>query len=180
MCHANDILVAIPRPDWPALRDLYRRDWPLHFVGFQTIDALISWTKLHPAIGHLQVYALNGDWSDGTFVVAVSEYIIDVSIGIKIHTVNFCLVPLSPANQHAKPFHWSPDQSCRPDELEPWPMRQHVPVSTPRCRGQFENIASANQLCIRNSTTIVLYPARKSRCSGSDVRWTPYPVKRIA
>lgn len=70
----NNQLVEVNRGDWTALRDLYRRDWPEHFLGFLTVDTFIRWTEQRPDIKHLSIYSLNGDWSDGTFVCVVSIY----------------------------------------------------------------------------------------------------------
>lgn len=41
-------------------------------LGFYTMDNFVRWIAIEPNIEHLRVYALNGDWSDGTFVVVVS------------------------------------------------------------------------------------------------------------
>lgn len=67
-----DKLVEIPVADWPALRDLYKEDWPRNHVGYYTLDNFIRWVNLDPNIKHLKVLSLNGDWSDGTFVIIVS------------------------------------------------------------------------------------------------------------
>lgn len=64
-----DKLVEIPVADWPALRDLYKEDWPRNHVGYYTLDNFIRWVNLDPNIKHLKVLSLNGDWSDGTFVI---------------------------------------------------------------------------------------------------------------
>lgn len=66
-------LVPLPRSDWPALRNLYRRDWPKHLLGYQLVDGFIRWIALEPGIVDLEIFSLNGDWmGDGTFVAAVS------------------------------------------------------------------------------------------------------------
>lgn len=68
-----DRLVKVPRADWPTLRDLYRHEWPKHFQGYQNVNAFIRWTRQRPDITDLNLYSLNGDWSDGTFVIVVSK-----------------------------------------------------------------------------------------------------------
>lgn len=72
MTAITDRLVEIPRADWPTLRDLYRHEWPRHFLVVQTIDTFIRWTEQQPTIDDLHIFSLNGDWSDGTCLAVVS------------------------------------------------------------------------------------------------------------
>lgn len=69
-------LVKLDRADWPSLRELYIRNWPVHFIGYLTVDTFIRWTKKQPDIQDVCIYSLNGDWSDGTFICTVSKYTI--------------------------------------------------------------------------------------------------------
>lgn len=71
----NNQLVKVNHADWPALRDLYRSDWPEHFLGFSTVDTFIRWTEQQPDIKNLAIYSLNGNWADGTFVCVVNIYL---------------------------------------------------------------------------------------------------------
>lgn len=66
----SDRLVAIPKAEWPQLRDSYRPDWPQHFTGYQTIDTFIRLTDQRPG-WEMEIFSLNGDWSDGLFVAKV-------------------------------------------------------------------------------------------------------------
>lgn len=68
---SSDKLTEIPTSDWPALRDLYLVNWPTNFLGYQTVDNYIQWVKQRPTIKNLNIYSLNDDWLDGTFVVMV-------------------------------------------------------------------------------------------------------------
>lgn len=67
-----DKLVEILFDDLPKLRDLYLPDWPKNMMGYSTIDNYINWLQLDSNIKHLHIYSLNGDWSDGTYVIVVS------------------------------------------------------------------------------------------------------------
>lgn len=60
----------------PLLRDLFLSDWPKHVIGYYTIDNFIRWFKQDPSYGDAEIYCLDGDWSDGTFVVLVKALII--------------------------------------------------------------------------------------------------------
>lgn len=70
-----DQLVRIPQSEWTQLRDLYRRDWPSHMIGYYTVDTFVRWTaESTTPIENLEIYALNGDWNDdGTFLCVVSS-----------------------------------------------------------------------------------------------------------
>lgn len=69
-------LVEIERKDWPKLRDLYQADGIRSYIAFTTIQNYICWFEQDPHIKHVKFYCLNGDFSDGTFVVTVSFFLI--------------------------------------------------------------------------------------------------------
>lgn len=60
---------------WPELRDKYLVDWPKNMLGYYTMDNYLRWVTIDPDIANLCVYALDNDWSDGTFVVIVSIFV---------------------------------------------------------------------------------------------------------
>ncbi|XP_063701906.1 uncharacterized protein LOC134831981 [Culicoides brevitarsis] len=62
-------LVEIPPSEWPALRDSFLPNWPSEHVGYYLVDNYVKWVEKDPNIKNLKFYSLNGDWSDGTFVV---------------------------------------------------------------------------------------------------------------
>lgn len=64
-------LVKIPVGSLPALRALYEKDWPNNLVGYHTVDNYIRWYEKLPDIKNLECFSLNGDWSDGTFLIIV-------------------------------------------------------------------------------------------------------------
>lgn len=69
-------LVKISCCHWPALRDMYLHNWPQNMVGFYTVDNYIKWVERKPSLtenGNFQFFSLNGNWQDGTFIVAVSS-----------------------------------------------------------------------------------------------------------
>ena len=69
----EDRLVEIPRSDWEEWRDLYKRDWPRHEIGFNVVQNYIDWSKHDRKIKDLVLYSLNGSWREnGTFVIIVS------------------------------------------------------------------------------------------------------------
>jgi hypothetical protein len=79
-----DQLTEIPHASLPDLRDLYKKDWPTNHVGYYTVDNYIRWLAVEPAIKNLNIYALNADWSDGTFLIVVSKFIFFSSKSPKI------------------------------------------------------------------------------------------------
>lgn len=68
----EDRLVEIPHSDLPALRDLFLPDWPKHIIGHDLVNNYIRWFAKDPTFNEATFYSLNGDWSDGTFIVIVS------------------------------------------------------------------------------------------------------------
>lgn len=65
----RDQKVEIAPKDWPELRDLYDFKSDL---AISTLDNYIRWMEKETTIENLSIYCLNGDWSDGTFVVVVT------------------------------------------------------------------------------------------------------------
>lgn len=71
----GDRLIEVPRADLQRLRDLYLPDWPLHIAGYSVVETCVRWIRQHGAeraSRWFEIYSLNGDWSDGTFVCVVS------------------------------------------------------------------------------------------------------------
>ncbi|XP_055918700.1 uncharacterized protein LOC129950806 [Eupeodes corollae] len=62
-------LVEIPFEDWPKLRDLYvKRN--LESNSFYLFQNIINWLNKDPSLEKsVKLYSLNGDWSDGTFIL---------------------------------------------------------------------------------------------------------------
>ncbi|XP_063702947.1 uncharacterized protein LOC134832746 [Culicoides brevitarsis] len=62
---ANQIFIE----DWPVLRDLFTRDWPKYCLPYHLIQNFLDWHKIDPEHVNtdIQLFCLNGDWSDGTF-----------------------------------------------------------------------------------------------------------------
>lgn len=70
-----DKLVEIPMSALPALKSLFRQDWPRHLIGYFIIDNYQRWFQQTPNIPNLKIYSLNGDWaSDGVFLAVVSKF----------------------------------------------------------------------------------------------------------
>lgn len=67
-----DILVEIPSEDWCKLRDLYSVDDPKTYLAHCTVDNYIRYLEREPNGKDWHIYSLNGDWSDGTYILIVS------------------------------------------------------------------------------------------------------------
>lgn len=70
----TDRLVEIDRIDLSNLKNLYTPDGAKSYVAYTTIDNYIRWFEQDPNVKHIKFYCLNGDITDGTFVVTVSIY----------------------------------------------------------------------------------------------------------
>lgn len=70
-----DRLVEIPVEDLSTLRNLYKSseiDSRTH-IAYESIDVYMRWLEQDPnASTYIKFYCLNGDFSDGTFIVIVS------------------------------------------------------------------------------------------------------------
>lgn len=74
-------LVQIDCKDWDALKEIYLPETPETVLGLSTISNYVRWIKQESSIKNLAFYSLNGDWSDGTFVVLVrSSFIVSYNI----------------------------------------------------------------------------------------------------
>lgn len=78
VCHSftsemgqQDCLVEIDRKDWPILKQLYL-NVPKSFYAYISIDTYIRWTESDPNLDGVNIFCLNGNFSDGTFVAIVS------------------------------------------------------------------------------------------------------------
>jgi hypothetical protein len=78
-----DELIEISKDSLAELRDLYKKNWPLNNIGFYTIDNYIRWFQKESSIENLKILSLNGDWSDGTYVIVVKIKFILININEK-------------------------------------------------------------------------------------------------
>lgn len=68
----TDYLVEIAQKDWKNLKNLYIPDDSKCYIAYTTIDNYIRWFEQDPNVKHIKIFSLNGDFSDGTFVVTVN------------------------------------------------------------------------------------------------------------
>lgn len=68
----TDYLVEIAQKDWKNLKNLYIPDDSKSYIAYTTIDNYIRWFEQDPNVKHIKIFSLNGDFSDGTFVVTVN------------------------------------------------------------------------------------------------------------
>ncbi|XP_031629456.1 uncharacterized protein LOC116344820 isoform X2 [Contarinia nasturtii] len=63
------IILKIESKNWEELRELYLPETPETILGLGIISNYLRWIQRDASIANLTFYSLNGDWSDGTFVV---------------------------------------------------------------------------------------------------------------
>lgn len=84
----SDKLVEIFRNDLPALKAIFKSNGAKNYIGCVTIQNYIRSFKQNPKVDDVRIYCLNGDFSDGTFVVTVNREIgvifCDFSIGFNL------------------------------------------------------------------------------------------------
>lgn len=70
----KNFLLEIPVADWPALKDMYVDNWPENYSTYFAIDNGMNLKQRDPVNykNEIQLFSLNGDWSDGTFILLVS------------------------------------------------------------------------------------------------------------
>lgn len=71
----DDRLVEIEPGCWTKLRCLYDSK---NYLTLSTLDNYIRWNQNELAIEDVKIYSLNGDWSDGTFVIVVCFLVLTV------------------------------------------------------------------------------------------------------
>ncbi|CAD7087510.1 unnamed protein product [Hermetia illucens] len=64
-----DKLVEIPLQGLIDLREIYKREWPKEDIGFYVLTNFINWLEKKLFVENFHAYSLNGDYSDGTFVI---------------------------------------------------------------------------------------------------------------
>lgn len=69
----TDHLVEIEPKDLYNLKNLYHPDGTKSYIAYLTIDNYIRWFEQDPHLKNVKVFCLNGDYTDGTFVLTVSE-----------------------------------------------------------------------------------------------------------
>lgn len=69
----TDRLVEISRENLPTLKSLYISNGKKNYVSFMAIDNYIRWFEQDPSLKHVKIYSLNGDFSDGTFIITVNK-----------------------------------------------------------------------------------------------------------
>lgn len=69
----SDQLIEISRKDWPKLSALYESEGSRGYIGYFTVNNYIRWFEQDPNVKYVNFYCLNGDFSDGAFVVTVSN-----------------------------------------------------------------------------------------------------------
>lgn len=80
---AEDHLVEIPMTVLPELRDLFLKEWPNHIIGYDLVNNYIRWYEQDPNYADAKFYSLNGDWTDGTFIILVSTFCVELWPPIK-------------------------------------------------------------------------------------------------
>ena len=68
----TDLLVEIKRKDWHTLRNLYSQNTDEHYIAYATIENCMRVVDQDPNVKHINLFCLNGDFNDGTFVMIVS------------------------------------------------------------------------------------------------------------
>jgi len=63
-------LISLSWSQLPALRDLYKQDWPLHCSTFSTIDLFIERIEKHPEWKEIVSFVALDDAPDATFLMS--------------------------------------------------------------------------------------------------------------
>lgn len=83
MAAVSDHLVEIPSKDLPTLKNMYKsKDGERTQIAYEAIDVLMRILEQDPSANtFIKFYCLNGDISDGTFIVMVSNKLKHFHIG---------------------------------------------------------------------------------------------------
>lgn len=69
-------LVEIEPKDLPNLLNLYTPDGKKNYITYTAIENYNRWFNQDPNLEHVKVFSLNGDYSDGTFIITVNIWTI--------------------------------------------------------------------------------------------------------
>lgn len=69
---AEDSLIKVDKTKLPKLRNLYAKHDEKTFLSYMVINNYIRWFEKDPSLKYVEFFCLNGDISDGTYVVTVS------------------------------------------------------------------------------------------------------------
>lgn len=69
-----DNLVEIAKKDLQTLKELYTLNEKKYGISYTTIDTYIRWFEKDPNLKHVRFVCLNGEFSDGTFVMMVNIF----------------------------------------------------------------------------------------------------------
>lgn len=75
MSTMTDTLIEINRNDLPTLQKLFRSHESKNDISYMTLGNYIGFFEQDPSVKHVNVYCLNGDFSDGTFVITVNMHL---------------------------------------------------------------------------------------------------------
>lgn len=68
----TNYLAEINRRDLSILKNLYKSNGTKSYISYMTLDNYMRWFDQDPDVNHIKVFCLNGEYSDGTFVLTVS------------------------------------------------------------------------------------------------------------
>lgn len=69
----KDRLVEVSPKDWPNLCELYQSSGSQKYIAYCTLEYYVRRLDKDPSVKYVKLYCLNGDFSDGTFAVTVSD-----------------------------------------------------------------------------------------------------------
>lgn len=79
-------LVEINQKDLKNLQNLYETNLT-SYIGYLTIENYIRWFENDPDLNDVKFYSLNGNFSDGTFVVIVRGQLLKIITNSDIHSI---------------------------------------------------------------------------------------------
>lgn len=77
-------ITEIDRKDLTLLKALYISNGPKHFTTCITIDNYIRCFQQNSNVNDITFFCLNGDFSDGTFIVVVRTFFVFIIVGVSV------------------------------------------------------------------------------------------------
>lgn len=69
----TDKLVEVNRNELLILQNLFKSNGLKGYLGYMAIGNYIGFFEQDPNVKHVKIYCLNGNFSDGTFVITVRK-----------------------------------------------------------------------------------------------------------
>ncbi|CAD6998150.1 unnamed protein product [Ceratitis capitata] len=104
----SEYMVAIPTDQWPALRNVYRQNWPKDAYTYFMLNNYINWARRDPELckREVRILSVDNDWSEhGIYILEdKSDYFHVVHVDICSHAEDMARLQLALSYVDTTPY----------------------------------------------------------------------------